>query len=232
MSSLDQAITKEGGAVEIGAHGHEVAGWRIDWACEKWEQDKVNHVLRRLAHDDRIDGDFVPHNISGKTIWRPRSEGCPSDFLREYGVEPDEITVIEGNLLLNEGIGRLLDLLCAAGGAAYNNANAFCGVGDSNTAEAATQTELQAATNRFYKGMNATYPVSPGSNGTQSRDWRSDFTTTEANYAWAEWSVCAGATTASGAGFTSGTTNLNRKVQSLGTKTTGTWTLTATVTIS
>jgi hypothetical protein len=215
----------------IGHAGEEHGAWRNDWTCEKWEQDKVDHVLARLDSEQRF-GDMIPHELGGKTIWRPRSDGLPSDFLREFGVEPDEITVIEGNLLVNEGIGRLLDLLCGAGGVAYNNANAFIGVGDTATAEAATQTELLAAANRFYKAMNATYPVSPGSNGPQSRDWRSDFTTTEANWAWQEWTIAAGATTASGAGFTNGTTNLNRKVQSLGTKSTGTWTMTSTVTIS
>jgi hypothetical protein len=76
--------------------------------------------------------------------------------------------------------------------------------------------------------MNATYP----SRSSQTVSFQSDFTTTEANYVWAEWSIAAGATTASGAGFTTGTTNLNRKVAALGTKASGTWTLTAQVTFS
>jgi hypothetical protein len=111
---------------------------------------------------------------------------------------------------------------------AWGNTNAFLGVGDSSTAEAATQTELQAATNRFYKAMNATFP----SRSSQTVTFQSDFTSAEANYVWAEWSVSAGATTASGAGFTTGTTNLNRKVAALGTKSTGTWTLSGQLTLS
>lgn len=225
----DVSRGSDSGAVLLAPAGVEKVSWQFDWCCEKWEQDKVDHVTSKL---ERRHGNMLPHNLGGKVIWRPKSDGLPSDFLREFGVEPDEITVIEGNLLVNEGIGRLLDLLCAAGGVAYNNANAFIGIGDSATAEAASQVELQAASNRFYKAMNATFPVSPGTNGANSRDWRSDFTSTEANYVWNEWSVCAGATTASGSGFTTGTTNLNRKVQSLGTKSTGTWTMTATITIS
>jgi hypothetical protein len=51
----------------------------------------------------------------------------------------------------------------------------------------------------------------------------SDFLTGEANYAWAEWAVA----NASSAGII-----LNRKVEALGTKTSGTWTLTVTVSIS
>jgi hypothetical protein len=110
----------------------------------------------------------------------------------------------------------------------WSNGNSFIGVGDSVTAEAATQTDLSAGTNHFYKAMNATYP----SRASQTSSFQSDFITAEANYVWAEWTISAGATTASGGGFTTGTTNLNRKVAALGTKATGTWTLTGQITIS
>ena len=227
--STDSSRTRESGSVGISLEGMEQIAWKFDWTCEKWDQDKVDFVLAKLQ--SRFGHTMVPHNVSGKTIWRPASDGSPSEFLREYGVEPDEITVIEGNLLLNEGIQRALDLIIAAGGTAYNNANAFIGVGDTATAEAATQTELlatQNAANRFYKGMVVAYPARTN----QSVDWRADFTGSEANFIWNEWTIAAGATTASGAGFLVGTINLNRKVQSLGTKTTGTWTMTGTVTVS
>jgi hypothetical protein len=240
---------KDSAVVGVDIRVEDSGHWQFSWKCEKWEQDKVDHVLAKLVQDDdprllRFDSKIVPGHsdilvphydpkVRGRTNWRPSSDGLPSSFLREAQMSPDDILVVDSNLLVNEGIQRLLDLLIAAGGTSYNNANAFIGVGDSATAEAATQTELQAATNRFYKAMRtAGFPVRPGSNGAQSVDWSADFTTTEANYVWAEWSVSAGATTASGAGFTTGTTNLNRKVQTLGTKATGTWTLTGTVTIS
>jgi hypothetical protein len=67
--------------------------------------------------------------------------------------------------------------------------------------------------------MNATYP----SLAAQTESFQSDFLTAEANYAWNEWSIRNGAT---------GDKNLNRKVASLGTKATGTWTLTAQVTLA
>lgn len=231
MKASEGSRSQEGAGAVALLEVEDVGGWRLDWTCEKWDQDKVNHVMRKMDREDRIDGNFIPHNLGGKMVYRPRADGLPSDFLREYGIDPDEEILVPGNLLLNEGIQRLIDLLIAAGGVSYNNANAFIGVGDTATAEAATQTELQAtaaAANRFYKAMNATYPIRT----LQSCDWRSDFTTTEANFVWNEWTIAAGTTGASGAGFLTGTTNLNRKVQSLGTKTTGTWTLTGTVTIS
>jgi len=177
------------------------------WICEKWDEDHCDFARNHFGLGSEVG----------------------SDTLRKIAVP--EIIEVPGNLLLNEGIQRLLDLLIAAGGTSYNNANAYIGVGDTNTAESASQTELQAtqnAANRFYKAMNATFP----SRSSQTVSWQSDFTSSEANFAWAEWTIAAGATTASGSGFLVGTTNLNRKVSSLGTKVTGTWTLTGQVTIS
>lgn len=214
--------------------------YKTTWLCEKWSEEAVDFARRKLSKMGvtHIPGELV--RIGGVTpIYRPRlmsiKEGISSAMLRALVGDPEEAIDIEGNLLLNEGIQRLEDLSMIAtvvnnqtAGNPWSNANAFLGVGDSSTAEAATQTELQAASNRFYKAMNATFP----SRASQTASFQSDFTTTEANYVWAEWSVAASATTASGAGFTSGTTNLNRKVAALGTKSTGTWTLTSQVTFS
>jgi len=237
-SSDSSARTKDSGNMGAELHGFDSLSWKFDWKCEKWSEDAVDfcrRVLERRGIERIRDGS--EGTAFGVSVPRfiPIEHGITSDVLRKLVGEPEECVEIQGNLLVNEGIGRLLDLLCGAGGTAYNNANAFIGVGDTATAAAATDTELlatQNAANRFYKIMVATYPVSPGSNGAQSRDWRADFTTTEANFAWQEWTIAAGATTASGSGFLVGTTNLNRKIQSLGTKTTGTWTMTGTVTIS
>jgi len=185
------------------------------WICEKWSEEACEFTRKKL--------------------WLPKFAPVGSDELRRIIGEAEEVKEVHGNMLLNEGIQRLQDMTMIAtvltnqtAGNPWSNANAFLGVGDSNTAEAATQTDLQAATNKFYKAMNATYP----SRSNQTVSFQSDFTGTEANYAWAEWSVSAGATTASGAGFTVGTTNLQRKVAALGTKASGTWTLTAQVTFS
>lgn len=88
----------------------------------------------------------------------------------------------------------------------FDNANAHIGVGDSSTAFAATQTDLQASTNKLRKGMDAGYPQRSGNVLT----FRATFGTSEANFAWQEWGVF---------NASSGGTMMNRKVESLGTKT-------------
>jgi len=211
------------------------------WICEKWSDEACDFAKKRLEREGitHVPAELREIVTPTRTLLVPRMmpiyEGIPSSVLREIVGEPEECAEIQGNLLLNEGIQRLQDMTMIATVVSnqtatnpWSNANAFVGVGDSNTAEAATQTELQAATNRFYKAQNATYP----SRTNQTVSFQSDFAGTEANYAWAEWTISAAATTASGSGFTTGTTNLNRKVASLGTKASGTWTLTAQITFS
>lgn len=127
---------------------------------------------------------------------------------------------IVGNILVNNGIQLLEDALIGTAITAFSNANARIGVGDSSTAAAASQTDLQAATNKLRKGMDATFP----SRASQTLSFKSSFTGAEANYAWAEWAIF---NAASGA-----TSMLNRKVESLGTKSSGTWTLQVDITIS
>jgi len=102
----------------------------------------------------------------------------------------------------------------------FNNANAHIGVGDSTTAFAAAQTDLQAATNKLRKAMDATYP----SRSTNVITFRSTFATGDANFAWQEWGVFNGS---------SGGTMLNRKVESLGTKTSAqSWQMTVQITVN
>ena len=122
------------------------------------------------------------------------------------------ITDAGRNHLVQAGIG--------AGVTAFNNANSYIGVGDSTTAFAAGQTDLQASTNKTRKAMDATYP----SGGSNVITFRSTFGTSDANYAWNEWGVF---------NASSGGTMLNRKVESLGTKTnTQTWQFTVTLTFT
>lgn len=156
-------------------------------------------------------------HIRYRTRWILKKYADDQAFLDDA---PYAESVIEGNLLLNEGIGELLLLLTGGSATAYNNANARIGVGDSATAEAATQTDLQAAVNKAYKAMSATYPQIAA----QTVTFRAAFGASEANYAWNEFSVDNGAV---------GLKNLNRKVSAQGTKTSGqTWTVDLQITFS
>lgn len=116
------------------------------------------------------------------------------------------------NHLVQAGIGASVTF--------FNNANTYIGVGDSTTAFSAAHTDLQAATNKLRKAMDATYP----SGGSNVITFRSTFATTDANFAWQEWGIF----NASSSG-----TMLSRKVESLGTKTSAqTWQFTVTLTFS
>jgi hypothetical protein len=157
--------------------------------------------------------------IRYKTQWTIRRYADDGAYARG---EPYAVSEVDGNLLLNEGIQELLDLLCGLGSpTAYSNANAYLGVGDSSTAESATQTDLQASTNKVYRPMATGYPQRSG----QTVTFRAVFGSADANYAWNEFSV---SNTSSGAGK-----NLNRKVSSQGTKVSGqTWTLDMSISLS
>lgn len=101
----------------------------------------------------------------------------------------------------------------------FDNSNAYIGVGDSTTAFNAAHTDLQAATNKLRKAMESTYPQI----STNELTFKSSFGSSDANFAWAEWAVF----NASSSG-----TMLTRKVEALGTKSSGTWVITCTLTVT
>ena len=164
---------------------------------------KTEWIIRRYANDEAF------------------KSGTPTPVIGGDGAELPAVSVIEGNLLLDEGIGELWDLACGLGSpTAFNNANARLGVGDSSAAEDATQTDLQAASNKTYKAMEVSYP----SRAAQAVTWRSVFSSADANYDWNEFVVDNGATALK---------TLNRKVSAQGTKASGqTWTLDLSITLS
>ena len=65
---------------------------------------------------------------------------------------------------------------------AFNNANAYLGVGDTATAFNSAQTDLAASSNKKRIGMDSTYPLRTANVIT----FRSTFATGDANWAWAE----------------------------------------------
>ena len=146
--------------------------------------------------------------------------------------DPDRSTpyaVVEGsgNLLMYGGASALWQRLIGTGVTAFDNSNAYLGVGDSSTAAAATQTDLQAATNKHREAMDATYPLHTDGTGSSSNatiTYKSTFETADANFAWSEWGI-----------FNASTSGrmLNRKVFSGGTKTSADeWVLTVSITLA
>ena len=102
----------------------------------------------------------------------------------------------------------------------FNNTNTYLAVGDSTTAFAASQTDLQATTNKLRKKVDAAYPTRDNN----SLTFKATFNTTDANWNWNEWGIFNGST---------GGTMLNRKVENLGTKTSAaTWVFTVTLTFT
>lgn len=185
------------------------------------ESIKWNPVLTVEKYDDDM------------TDWVRERSGIAvplgADF-EALGVKPYETLVKEGNLLTTAGLNRLTSLLIGAGGQALTNTACRIGVGNSSTAAAVGNTDLAAAAggaNRQFKVMDATYPQQ--ANGVVT--FRSSFATGEANFVWAEWGIDVGAPTVAD-GTTVNALLFNRAVQANGTKASGTWVATATVTIT
>ncbi|MBK8200200.1 MAG: hypothetical protein IPK75_17785 [Acidobacteria bacterium] len=194
----EQGHLDEAAALAAAAGMHDVIRWRATWRVDKYH------------------GDWTPAQIAAGL--------APA---------PYETIVREGNLLMYGGVSCLWQCLIGNGtGTAgqtltfFNNANATIGVGDSTTAAAATQTDLQAATNKLRKAQDATYPqhTDATTSGAASIVFKSTFGSADANFAWQEWAIFNGA---------AGGRMLNRKVESLGTKASGTtWALTVTLTLA
>ena len=161
-----------------------------------------------------------------KKLWRIRKfKNCAS--CGEFGTckhnLPYKVSEFEQNVLLNEGINELWTIVASASsGTKFDNSNAYLGVGDDDTAAAASQTGLQAATNKLYKAMDGGFPTFGTS---QKATWRATFGGSDANFAWKEFTVANGNSDSA--------KNLNRKVEDEGTKTSGqTWELTLEITLS
>lgn len=202
--SIDKIRTSEGAALTAGGESHDPIQWRVKWSIHKFNND---------------DG----------SIGAALKAGAALDAFKA-----DEVVEGEKNLLMYGGASVLWQALIGNAVTTadqtltvFSNARAAIGVGDSSTAEAATQTDLQASTNKLRVAMDATYPTHTDgtTSGAATITFRSSFTTGQANWAWNEWGVFNSATAATGR-------MLNRKVQSLGTKASGTWTLTVTISLA
>lgn len=199
----------------IGVGPEDSLRWRCDWQIEKYDVSDLK----------KVDPDVLELLSAEQQL----------ALLVRRGLKPYEVLERHGNLLMYGGASCQWQTLIGNGtttaGQAltyFNNAQAAIGVGDSTTAAAAGQTNLQAAANKLRKAMDSTYPQHTDGvvAGSASIVFRSTFGSAEANYAWQEWGVFNSATDATGR-------MLNRKVESNGTKAAGSsWTLTVTLGLS
>jgi hypothetical protein len=201
-----------------GAHGADTAtigaGMKVNQGIKWWPK-----VLVEKYDDDQV-------------AWVSRKSGVkvPQGQLLRSLVTPYATAESEGNLLTTAGLNRMTSLIIAAGGQAGTNTAARIGVGNSATAAAIGQTDLQAAAgsaNRWFQIMDATFPTQANGVLTYKATWA----TGDGNFVWNEWCVDIGTPTVTSAN-TVNANMMNRAVASLGTKVSGSWVLTATITLS
>ena len=145
-----------------------------------------------------------------------RAKGLRAEELfpkAEKAIKPWEIIEGDYNAMVDLGINLALLLVCG-GGTSYISANAYLGVGSSSTAWNTTQSSLITQLARAAM-QSGTYPQV----GTKIQTFKSDFVGASGDGSWQEWAIFNNATTG---------TMLSRKVENLGTKAGGTWTLTVT----
>jgi len=175
----------------------DLIGWKAEWTIYKWRDP---------------DGRWAKMLKAGASIAEVLAAGAEL-----IGVEQ-----FIGNVALNEGLQYLIEVICGIGSTTkWDASNAYIGVGDSSTGEDASQTGLQAVTNKFWQAMDGTYPQRSGQVG----EWRATFADGDAEFAWEEFTVVNSSDDDG--------KNLNRKVVSKGTKGSGeAWTASVKITFS
>jgi hypothetical protein len=206
---FDIARAQDGLGVGVATPFAERAVGTTHWRVDRWDADQTRWVKT-------CTGLVAP----------------TADDFRRLKVASYRTTELVGNLITNAGWTRLMNLLTAQGGTQALSATATrIGVGNSNTAEAYTDTDLGASagsSNRYFQ------PVSgAGSLGTRTLAFSATFGTSDGNFAWNEFGIDVGTPTVSG-GTTVNALLFNHKAGiAQGTKASGqTWTATATLTFS
>lgn len=219
MIAADADVVHGGdaGAVAVLVRGDETVRWTAHGKVEKFDLDAIE-LARKVF---KLGPDVHPTGAQLQAV-----------------ATPYETRHVHGNLLTRLGRKRLIDrLVGTASNQALDATHTRIGVGNGNTAAADTDTDLAAASgagNRQFELVDSVPTVGSGaSSGVFTAI--ATFETGDANFAWEEWGVDGG--TADGTTVTSeGNTTpglCNRKVQSLGTKTSAAaWVFTITVTIT
>lgn len=131
----------------------EKGNWKLVFNTRKWANEEV------------YDLDMMYERIVREYSSRNKLDDCPREYLRGAHRFYDEINGKE-NLLMLGGASSIWEYAIGNGtGTAaqtltyINNGNAYIGVGDSTTAAANTQTDLQASSNKVRIAMNASFPL-------------------------------------------------------------------------
>lgn len=139
------------------------------------------------------------------------------------GCKPDEIAVETQNIILDSGANEMLKLITGTGGTAYSSSNSYIYVGTDSTAEKANQNGILSSTKT--KGQDYDYASVTSVNVTgRQAVFTATFNETAGNFAWNE----AAITNGTGVGSIA----MNRKVDNLGTKNGGIWTLQITISLT
>jgi hypothetical protein len=188
---------------------NEAAFGTTRWTVDRWDEDQTRWVQAQsglVAPDAAV--------------------------FHTHGVRPYLTTEVEGNLITTAGWTRLMSLLTATGSTQALSALAVrIGVGNSNTAEAYTDTDLGASagsSNRYFQPVTGAATL-----GTRTTAFAATFGTADGNLAWNEFGLDVGTPTVAG-GTTVGALLFNHKAGiAQGTKASGqTWTATATLTFT
>lgn len=161
--------------------------------------------------------------ISEHSQWRVewKLEKWADTARKLAGFDPDEILIDTQNIVLDTGANEMLKLITGTGGTSYSASNAYIYVGTNTTPENASQSGVLATgSSRAFAVMDTGYPVVTG----RQMIYRASFGDTSANFAWNEASIVNG----TGANAVA----MNRKVSNMGTKSSGTWTLQITVSLT
>lgn len=182
------------------------------WTVQRWNEEQTREAKVRL----REQGIIAYRSLT------------PAVF-RRVDIEPYSVSEVVGNLITNAGWTRLMNLLTNQSATqALDATHCRIGVGNSNTAEAYTDTDLGAAAgsaNRWFQLVSGA-----GTLGTRTLAFSATFGTGDGNFAWNEFGLDFG--TANGNTVTAPLFNHKAGIAQ-GTKASGqTWTATATLTFT